>query len=55
MKLTDLMTIEEGAATIGCSVATIWRRVHDGALSTRRVWGRTLLLRAEVELLAQAG
>ena len=55
MRLNDLMTVEEGAATLGCSVATIWRRIKSGDLSTRKRWSRTFLLRSEVESLARDG
>ena len=51
MRLIDLMTVEEGAAVLGCSVATVWRRIKDGTLTTHHKWGRTFLLHGDVARL----
>ena len=50
--ITDLMTIEEAAARMGCSGGTIWRWVRAGVVNSHRLWARTLLERAEIEQLA---
>lgn len=49
MQLESLLTIEEAAAHLGCSVATVWRRVNSGHLIPVRVLQRTLFQRQDVE------
>lgn len=53
MEFSHLITLEEAAAKLGCSISTIRRRIDAGTLTAHRLWKRTLLARREVELLAQ--
>lgn len=52
MQLGDWLTIEEAAARLGCSAATIWRRAARGQLPLHRVLGRTVVRVADVDALA---
>jgi len=51
--LAQLMTAEQAAVAAEVSVATIWRWRNRGALQSRRVLGRTVFQRSEVEALRQ--
>jgi excisionase family DNA binding protein len=51
--LDDVATGEVAAARIGVSVPTIWRWVRHGRLHARRVLGRAVIDRAEVEAVAR--
>lgn len=41
--LDDVITVEQAAASRGCSAATIWRAIKRGDLHARRVLGRTVV------------
>jgi excisionase family DNA binding protein len=49
-RIHDLMTAEQAATLLDVSVATIWRWRNNGVLTGKRVLGRTVFERAEVEL-----
>ena len=51
-EISDFATVEEAAVRMDRSVATVWRRIKQGELSTYRVLGRTVVLAKEVEALA---
>jgi excisionase family DNA binding protein len=51
--LAQMMTVEQAAVAANVSVATIWRWRNQGVLRGRRVLGRTVFDRAEVEAVAQ--
>jgi predicted site-specific integrase-resolvase len=48
-RISDCMTAEQAANALGISVATLWRWRAQGLLTGRRVLGRTVFDRAEVE------
>lgn len=48
-RIADCMTAEQAAAYLDISVATLWRWRNQGVLTGRRVLGRTVFDRAEVE------
>jgi len=47
--IDNLLTAEKAAALLDVSVATIWRMRSQGTLTGRRVLGRTVFDRSEVE------
>lgn len=47
--IDNLMTVEQAATMLDVSVATIWRYRSQGVLTGKRVLGRTVFDRAEVE------
>lgn len=48
-------TVDEAAAALGLSAATIWAMLKDGELIAKKVRGRTLVPREELErVLAEA-
>jgi len=49
--LQDFMTVDEAAARLGCSSATIWRRIADGRLPAYRLLGRTVVREEDVDRL----
>ena len=49
--LDKLLTIEEAAARLGFSASTIWRYIRAGKLTSRRVFGRTVINVDEVDAL----
>lgn len=50
-RISDLLTAEQAASTLGISVATLWRWRTQGILEGRRVLGRTVFARNEVDAL----
>jgi excisionase family DNA binding protein len=48
-RIIDLMTAEQAATYLDVSVATIWRWRNQGTLTGKRVLGRTVFARSEVE------
>jgi excisionase family DNA binding protein len=42
-------TVNEAAAGLGVSAATVWAMLKDGELSAKRLRGRTLVPREELE------
>jgi excisionase family DNA binding protein len=48
-RISDLLTVEQAATFLDVSVATIWRWRSSGALTGKRVLGRTVFERSEVE------
>jgi predicted site-specific integrase-resolvase len=49
-RISDLMTAEQVATALDVSVATVWRWRSQGALTGRRVLGRTVFDRSAVEV-----
>ena len=49
----ELVTIPEVAAALDRCTTTIWRWIRDGLVITYRRWGRTFVLRSELERLLQ--
>jgi predicted DNA-binding transcriptional regulator AlpA len=47
--IDNLMTAEQVATALAVSVATVWRMRSEGLLTGRRVLGRTVFDRFEVE------
>ena len=47
----QLITMEEAAVILGKSVRTIARLIETGKLPARKVLGRTMVLRTDVEAL----
>lgn len=48
-RISDILTPEQAASTLGISLATLWRWRNSGVLTARRALGRTVFLRSEVE------
>lgn len=48
-RIADIMTPEQTAAALDISIATLWRWVKAGTLSSKRVLGRTVFLRSNIE------
>ena len=49
--LKDVLTVEEAAAKLGCSVLTVRRRISNGFLTPIYLFGRQLLKAVEVDAL----
>ena len=47
----QLITMEEAAVILGKSTRTVARLIADGKLAARKVLGRTMVLRVDVEAL----
>jgi len=52
-RLSDIMTPAQTAAALDISLATLWRWRNLGTLTAKRVLGRTVFLRTEVETVAR--
>jgi predicted site-specific integrase-resolvase len=48
-RIADFMTAEQTAAYLDISIATLWRWRNQGVLTGKRVLGRTVFERSEVE------
>ena len=55
VEIQDAYDVEEAAAILEVGVATIWRWIGKGKLSSFKVAGRTLITKREVERLQTAG
>ena len=51
-RIADIMTPEQAAAALEISIATLWRLRNRGELIARRVLGRTVFLKSNVEAVA---
>ena len=52
-RIADILTPEQTAATLDISIATLWRWVKNGTLAPKRVFGRTVFMKSNIETLAQ--
>ena len=52
-RISDLMTVEQAATFLAISVATVWRWRNQGVLTAKRVLGRTVFDRSEVEAVSR--
>lgn len=48
-RINDILTAEQAATMLSISVATLWRWRNQKLLASRRVLGRTVFLRSDVE------
>lgn len=48
-RINDILTAEQAASMLGISIATLWRWRNQKLLAARRVLGRTVFLRTDVE------
>ncbi len=48
-RIADILTPEQSAAALDISIATLWRWVKAGTLTPKRVLGRTVFLKSNVE------
>lgn len=48
-RIADIMTPEQAAATLGVSLATLWRMRARGDLTAKYVLGRTVFMKSNVE------
>jgi len=48
-RIADIMTPEAAAAALEISIATLWRWRNQGTLHAKRVLGRTVFLRSNIE------
>jgi predicted site-specific integrase-resolvase len=51
-RIADILTPEQSAAALDISIATLWRWVKAGTLVPKRVFGRTVFLKSNVEAVA---
>ena len=51
----DLLTAREVADYCGVTVYTVWRWIHEGKIRAKRVQGRILIPRDEVEKMRRPG
>lgn len=51
-RIADILTPEQSAAALDISIATLWRWVKAGTLAPKRVLGRTVFMKTNVDALA---
>ncbi len=52
-RIADILTAEQAASTLDISIATLWRWVKAGTVVPKRIFGRTVFMKAPIETLAQ--
>lgn len=50
-RIADILTPEQTAAALDISIATLWRWVKAGTLAPKRVLGRTVFLKTNIDSL----